>query len=211
MMTPTYEEMLKGCTTWRGDHMGVTYILSHHGHRTGDEYPGAESNPGTWCYYIIIPEQMYPHRWTDFAVTQGEYGGNQGPSWDHDWFDSEITWASSEPYWCRKTKRQWDAAKVGCDYAHLWHRERGYPDTFDSVTQDAKRTVERLLAVNSDRCLRCDYSGIWDDDDCFYEAVNGRRVHVSQESLIDPKWDGWKRKDAMREAVVAIVANLESE
>jgi hypothetical protein len=61
-VTPTYEEMLKGSTQWRGNHMGMSYLLSHHGHRTGNEYPGVEYNPGTWCYYLIVPEQMYPHR-----------------------------------------------------------------------------------------------------------------------------------------------------
>lgn len=192
-MTPTYEEMLKGSTQWRGDHMGMSYLLSHHGHRTGNEYPGVEYNPGTWCYYLIVPEQMYPHRWPDFAVTRKESGWEQfGPAFDHSMFDTEITWQSSEPYWDRKTERQWDAAKVGCDYAHLWHRERGYPDTFDSVTCDAKRTVEKFLAANPDRHMRCEYGGIWDVADAFYTAINGRRVHRSYEAKMDDSMGSWK-------------------
>lgn len=193
-MTPTYQELLRGSTTWRGDHEGVTYILNHHGHRTGDEYEGAEYHPGTWCHYLLIPEQMYPHRWSDFEVTRKANGWESfGPAFEHDMFDTEITWQSSEPYWDRKTERMWDAAKVGCDYAHLWHRERGYPDTFDSVTADAKRTVEKFLSANPDRLFRCDYSGKWDAPDQFYTAINGRRVHLSKESEIDAGWVGWKR------------------
>jgi hypothetical protein len=193
-VTPTYAELLKGSTQWRGEHMGLSYLVSHHGHRAGDEYQGAEPNPGTWCYYLIVPEQMYPHRWSDFAVTTGEHGyGVFGRGFDHDMFDSEITWQSSEPYFDRKTGRKWDASKVGCDYAHLWHRERGYPDTFDSVTADAKHTVEKFIAANPDRHVRCDYSGKWDQPDQFYTAVNGRRVHLSVESSLEPGWLGWKR------------------
>lgn len=194
MATPSLQELLKGSTQWRGEHKGVSYLLSHHGYRNGDEYAGAEYNPGTWCYYIIVPEQMFPHRWADFAVTRKAAGYEQfGPAFDHDMFDSEITWQSSEPYYDRKTERMWDAAKVGCDYAHLWHRERGYPDTFGSVTMDAERTVEKFLAANPDRLLRCDYSGKWGQEADFYTAVNGRRVHLSQEANIDDGWIGWKR------------------
>lgn len=193
MATPTYEEVLKGSTQWRGEHMGVSFLLSHHGHRTGAEYAGAEFHPGTWCYYLLIPEQMYPHRWPDFAVTRKENGWAEfGPAFDHDMFDTEITWQSSEPYWDRKTERMWDAAKVGCDYAHSWHRDCGYPDTYASVEADAKRTVQKFLSANPDRHFRCDYSGVWDEAAVFYTAVNGRRVHQSQADKFDDGWVAWR-------------------
>lgn len=205
-MTPTYEEMLKGSTTWKGDHEGVSYILSHHGHRRGDEYPSAEYHPGTWCYYLLIPEQMYPHRWADFAVSRGEYGGTQGDAFQHDMFDSEITWASSEPYYDRKAARMWDAAKVGCDYGHLWHMERGYPDSYNSVTADAKRTIDAFLRANPDRHVRCDYSGKYDTPDMFYIAVNGRRVHTTMESEIPDGLVTWKRAEAIENAEFVEIA-----
>jgi len=206
-MTPTYEEMLTGSTTWRGSHEGISYILNHHGFRNGDEYAGDEYAPGTWTYYLIIPEQMYPHRWQDFAVTHRENGYcDFGPAFDHDMFDSEITWQSSEPYWDRKTERQWDQSKVGCDYAHLWHRERGYPDTFDSVTADAKRTVEAFLRANLDRYYRCAYSGKWAPRDEFYTSVSGALIHVSMESEIPEGWVTWKRAEAIEDAEFVEIA-----
>jgi hypothetical protein len=192
-VTPTRDELLRGSTRWSGEHNGVRYLLNFHGYRRGDEYPSAEHHPGIWCYYLLIPEQMYPHRWSDFAVTRNERGYcDHGPAFDHDMFDSEITWASSEPYWDRKTARQWDAAKVGCDYAHLWHHERGYPDSYDSVERDAQRTVEAFLERNPDRHLRCDYSGMWGEEGDFYTAVNGRRVHKSQADKFEDGWAAWR-------------------
>jgi hypothetical protein len=189
MTTPTYDELLLGATTWRGEHEGVSYTLSHHGYRRGGEYP-MEPHPGIWCYYLIIPEQMYPHRWRDFACTRNERGFvDHGPAFTHEMFDTEITWSSSEPYWDRKTARMWDGAKVGCDYAHLWHHERGYPDTYQSVRHDAERTVAAFLEANPDRLFRCEYSGKWGEAEEFYTAVNGRRIHRSCE--IDPGWVGW--------------------
>lgn len=192
-MTPTLNELLLGSTVWRKDHNGVSFSLNFHGHRTGNEYPNAEPHPGIWCYYLLIPEQMYSHRWADFAVTRNERGyTDHGPGFEHDMFDSEITWASSEPYWDRKTERMWDGAKVGCDYNHLWHHERGYPDSFASVTLDAQRTVEAFLAKHPDRRLRCEYSGLWGEAGDFYTATNGRRVHRSQEDQFRDGWAAWR-------------------
>lgn len=189
-MTPTLDVLLKGATTWKDSHDGVDFILSHHAHRTGTEYEGAEPHLGVWCYYLIIPEQMYPHRWDDFACTRGPSGyENPGQAFDHDLFDSEITWSSSEPYYCRKAKRMFDAAKVGCDYAHLWHRERGYPDTYDSVKQDAILTVKKFLVANPDRHFRSGYSGVWAPLDEFYTAINGALVHRTDN--IPEGWDKW--------------------
>ncbi|UIY28742.1 hypothetical protein LZK73_18625 [Neorhizobium galegae] len=170
--------------------MGVSYSLSHHGHRTGDEYAGAEPTSGTWCYYLLIPEQMYPHRWADFACVRGPSGyENPGAAFDHDFFDSEITWSSNEPYFCRKAMRMFDLSKVGCDYAHLWHHERGFPDTYNSVKLDAERTVEKFLAAHPDRNLRSAYSGLWAPADEFYTAINGSLVHHSDQIPTD--WPMW--------------------
>lgn len=189
-MTPTLEELLEGGTNWRKDHMGVSYLLSHHGYSAGGKYPYDDYRPGTWCYYLIVPEQMYPHRWSDFACVRDEGGWQKhGPAFEHEMFDSEITWSSSEPYWDRKTGRQWDASKVGCDYAHLWHAERGYPDTYQSVQRDAQRTIEVFLRAHPDRRLRCGYSGQWGEEGEFYTAVNGSLIHKSCE--IDAEWKGW--------------------
>jgi hypothetical protein len=192
-VTPSYDELLSGATRWRHEHKGVGYLLSFHGYRRGDEYQGAEHHPGTWCYYLLIPEQMYPHRWQDFAVTRNDRGYcDHGPAFDHDMFDSEITCASSEPYWDRKTERMWDASKVGCDYNHLWHSERGYPDNYSSVRADAERTVEKFLDRNPDHLLRCEYSGLWGAESDFYTARNGRRVHNSKRGeFSEEHWATW--------------------
>ena len=199
MATPTYAELLKGATTWKESHRGISFLLSHHGYRDGTEYPGAKAAPGTWCYYLLIPEQMLPHRWQDFACTRNDRGFEEpGPAWNAVEFDSEVTWSSSEPYFDRKLKRVFDAAKVGCDYAHLWHMERGYPDTYRSVRLDAIATVESFIKTAPDRLLCSGYSGRWDRADRFYAAVNGALVHDDDE--IDPEWTGWQRQPINSEA-----------
>lgn len=194
-MTPSYEELLHGSTRWRLEHKGVSYLLNHHGYRNGGEFSFSEPHPGTWCFYLLLPEQMYPHRWADFAVTRKENGYEcHGPAWDHDWFHSGITWSSSEPYWCRKTERLWDGAKVGCDYNHLWDGEAGYPDTFESVKRDAQRAVDALLTAHPDRRLKSGYSHRWGEPDDFYTAINGALVHKEDE--IPDSYDKWQPAEA---------------
>jgi hypothetical protein len=192
MMTkPTYDELLSGWTQWRKQKDGVIFLLSFHGYREDQTVEGVflEGHPGTWCYYLLIPEQMYPHRWPDFACVRGEEGfESPGTAWDRVKFDSEITWSSSEPYWCRKTGREFDGVKVGCDYSHLWHREMGYADTFSSVTRDAEATVASFLGAHPDRHFRCEYGGTWDEPGNFYIAINGRRVHNSLKGTFREGW-----------------------
>lgn len=193
-MTPTFEEMLEGATTWRKTHMGVGYVLSHHGHRTGDEYEGAEHHPGTWCYYLLVPEPMYPLRWDDFKCILGEHGFFEYPKAlsDYDLFDTEVTFAESLPYWDRKEKKQFDLSKVGCDYGHSWHRDQGYSDTFQSVNMDAKRTVEKLLKAHPDFMIKSGYSNVWGDRSEFYEDENGKMIHKTKDKLSDGWLDkGW--------------------
>ena len=164
MATPTYEELLKGQTRWSFSCEGMRYQLSHHGYRApkpdSDCSFDWDGHPGAWCFYIILPEQMYPDIWPQFACQRIESGFEcHGPAWDDDWFHGGITWSSSEPYWDRKTQRMWDAAKVGCDYNHLWDSESGYPDTFLSVKSDAERACKALIGRYPERKFQSDWSG----------------------------------------------------
>jgi hypothetical protein len=193
MATPTYKELLEGSTLWRKTHKGVSYLLSHHGYRKNEDNPYDEwsNHPGTWCYYLLIPEQMFPHRWDEFKCSRSESGFERaGLAWDSDWFDTEITFAESKPEYCRKTERVWDGVKVGCDYGHSWHRDMGFPDTYSSVNRDAIITVEKFLNANPDHFIRSRWSGLWGKPEEFYTAINGVLVHKDDE--IPDKYDKWK-------------------
>lgn len=193
-MKPTYEEMLEGACKWVKKHKGVTYELSFHGYRPEGDSLGFydEGHEGTWCYYLFVPEEMYPHRWDDFKTTYEGGVGREGPAWESVEFDSGITWASNERGWCRKTNTPKETAKVGCDYNHLWHRESGYPDTYFSVDLDAKRSVESLLEQHPDYYCHCPYTGVWGPKKYFYESVGGWLVHKTAD--IPEGWDTWKPK-----------------
>lgn len=183
-MTPTIDEYKKGATHWRINEGGVSILLSHHGVRDDPDFTTGLPYPGTWAYYLIVPEQMYPNNWDQFKCHRDEAGfEHNGPAFDDVDFHGGITWSSSKPYFCRKTMRQWDASKVGCDYAHLWDAEAYYPDNFETVSLDAKRSAKQLLDLHKDFFLRCGYTGIWASKEEFYTARNGEIVHNSVAEL----------------------------
>lgn len=190
-MTPTYEEYKAGATQWRSNIKGVGVLLSHHGVRPEPDFITGLPHPGTWAYYILVPEQMYPHRWDDFKCIRDEHGFEQnGKAFDAVDFHGRITWASSEPYFCRKTMRHWDGVKVGCDYNHLWDADGYYSDGYDDVLHDAKISAAQFLDLNPDFHMRCAYTGVWADNAEFYQARNKAWVHQSVADRIDvsPHW-----------------------
>lgn len=188
-MKPTYEEILKGSTQWRSDYKGIGILLSFHGYSEG-EFQSA----GTWCYYLLLDQRMFkPNDWKKmwFKAEKTEYGLDYGyhrfPDVD---FHCGITFYEQGEQYDRKTGKKFKTLKVGCDYAHLWDSERGYPDYYDSVLFDAKHSVSMLLNHFPDVNWKCEYSGIYGEPSEFYIAKNGLRIHKSKEEEIT--WDGWK-------------------
>lgn len=196
-MTPDYKRLLKGVTTWRENYRGVAISLSHHGYMDGTEYPGAQAQPGTWCYYLHLMEEMFrPEDWSEMWVD--EVSRDWGISYayenfpDVDFHGGITFYERNNDGWDKAKKQRIGRIKVGCDYAHLWNSEMGYPDTYESVLMDAKRTVDELLELFPDRRTRCEYSGVWGEADEFYKAANGRTVHRFYANTFDIIWEGWR-------------------
>ena len=194
-MTPSYEELLTGSTTWNFKYKNLHYSIKHHSHRRGDEYEWSTPHPGTWCYYLHIPEEMYPkHRWPAIRTVRDKHGYfDAGPAFDTIEFHGGITFAETSKYFNRKLQRTFELVKVGCDYNHLWDEEAGYPDTLESVKRDAENSAKQFLDQNPDFNLCSAWSGIYDRPDQFYTAQNGRLVHITDK--IPPEYKGWERQE----------------
>lgn len=192
MSLPTLEELRQGATTWKREHKGVGYSLSHHG--VSDYSP-----QGTWCFYIHLLEPQFQSA-EDFAKFNREpevkeFAGSYRESYPYDdvpdyGFHGGITWYSRETYIDRDGLSR-KALKIGCDYAHLWDREGGYWQGMDAVDADAKRLIDALVAEVPLK-VRCAYSGKLDMPDQFYTARNGARVHVSERGRFsEAEWPTW--------------------
>lgn len=179
-MKPTYEEMLNGNVRWREKHRDIHIELSFHGYSRG-EFPSM----GTWCYYLLLDQRMFnADDWNMLVMEKkivepyGHISYNYYKFPDVE-FHGGITFYEITEHWDNKKRETYNVIKVGCDYNHYWDGERGYPDTYDSVLRDAKDSVDELLDLVNITKLCCAWSGIWDDANMFYEAINGKMVHKS--------------------------------
>ena len=192
-MTPTYKEMLQGRTTWKFDHKGINYVLSHHGYR-GDGQVGDVidfyNHPGIWCYYLYANELQYPDSWGSFKNVPNEGHTSNGSAWDCVDFYGGITWSSDEPFYDRKLGRMVEQVKVGCDYNHLWDAEGFYHNGFDDVKRDAVNSVNDLLKSFPLERVRCKWSGVWVKPEDSYTALNG--ATVSNTAEIPEGYKMWK-------------------
>lgn len=190
-MIPSHEDFLAASCKWHGEHKGIRYELNWHGR---SDY----SPQGTWCWYIMVTsEQFYTEDWLKLRLDKKDAQMFGGGSWHRHWsYDSfpdldahgGWTWGEQSTYLGRDGKEH-EHVKVGCDYQHLWDRERGYPDSRSSVEFDVKQSIDKLVAMFPKRRERCGYSGMHDDSEQFYTAKNGARVHKSQQDKL--RNDGW--------------------
>jgi len=196
-MIPTLKDFMEAGCRWFGEHEGIRYELSWHG--------CSDYNPqGTWCYYLhLTDEQFYPEDWAKLRLEHEdkEFYDSWCRHYSYDEFpdlDAHSGWTFGEmSLHLGRDGKEHEHVKVGCDYAHLWDRESDFPDGRASVERDAKHSIDLLIKMFPRRRWRCGYSGRWDDEDQFYIARNGRRVHKSQEEkLRADKWDTWWPADA---------------
>lgn len=190
-MLPTYEEMLKGCVRWSSRYKDVGIELTFHGY-----YP-EHGMKGIWCYYLVLNEEMfYEDDWKKLVMPVREddprfHNYYEFPDVD---FHAGITFYEITSH-TAKDGRSISVIKAGCDYGHLWDEERGYPDNYDSVLFDAKRSVSKLLELFPNRRMRCAWSGKWDEPDMFYESANGN-VHKSfLEKMKESNYPNWLPKE----------------
>ncbi len=195
MSLPTLEQYLTSAAKWRRTHKGVGYTLSHHG-------VSNYSPQGTWCFYIHLLEGQF-QRPEDFArfdresVVRETFPGSFWQSYDYfdvpDYgFHGGITYYDRTTYIDKTTGEPRKALEIGCDYVHAFDRDRGYYEGLEDVARDAIRLIDKLVEAVplKDRCA---YSGRYDMPDQFYTAVNGARVHVSQEAKASEGSPNWGR------------------
>lgn len=195
-MVPSKEDFLAASCRWDGKHQGVHYQLSWHGR--SDYSPN-----GTWCWYLLLSdEQFYPDDWAKLRLEKEdrEFYGSWRRHWSYDNFpdlEPHGGWTFGEmDLHLGRDGKEHEHVKVGCDYAHLWDHEGGFPDGRSSVEHDVKRSIDLLIAMFPKRRERCAYCGMYDDAEQFYTAKNGSRVHNSQkDKLRESGWDGWLPAD----------------
>lgn len=150
-------------TTWTGRENGVGFEIAFWGE--GSMCDGH----GMWNYYIDIPELAlseddFRRVWLEPSACHERSNGAAWPTYDE--YNSILNVDSWHGGITAYYKRGGiDGApryvRVGCDYGHLWDRERGYGYTLDKIERDARQTVRDIQKVLRFKTA-CAYTGVYD-------------------------------------------------
>jgi hypothetical protein len=191
-MKPSLADFDAASCRWHGTHDAISYELSWHG--------ASEYQPqGIWCWYILLTsEQFYPEDWVKLRLERQdrEYAGNWRRYWGYETFpdlDPHGGWTFGEmETYLGADGKEHEKVKVGCDYAHSWDRDGGYWEGKSDLERDVKHSIDLLVKMFPDRRERCAYSGQWGDTADFYTAINGARIHKTQEQKFSAtEWPTW--------------------
>lgn len=144
-MTPTHETLLTGVTTWFRRYRGLGLEVKFWG--------ASEIPPGVWNAYIICRQPQFAKKdWRKMTQTRTFFGSHvshdydSGP-WQNIDFHGGATFGELTKYYATEG-REHQMVKVGCDYAHLWDKERGNPETLETVFAELERSADRLLELH---------------------------------------------------------------
>jgi len=143
---------------WRGEYLGVWWIIKRRERPTGL----AQFNP-TWNFYLIINEKQVPEgSWSRYWLEPTEVNDWGRVSYPYsDSLLGELDWHGGITYY-RKHGRDGEAevVEVGSDYAHSWDLASGLSSlTFEGILRDVKRCIESLREREPGLLWRCRYNG----------------------------------------------------
>lgn len=146
--------------TWHGLYRDIAFDVSHHA-------VSDFQRKGIWNYYILIPVDqlieadranfvLEPHEWNrkrHGCPADVRYHYESLPDLDlHGGCTFYDIIGSPGPR----------VVKIGCDYAHLWDNDAGYPADLKRCVDDAKHSIGVLWEVVPDMLRRCYYlGGFW--------------------------------------------------
>jgi hypothetical protein len=163
------EKELNYKESWTGEYRGVRFEVVHW-------YLG-------WNYYLFVPVAQLPNETLQKLFNlrlkpYSHFNGKRGYYFD---YNSKAV-ISSLDWHCGITayaKARDDAGNVigyrmGCDYMHYW--DEGHIYCLESLTHDAKHSIDKLWELIPELKVRCAYNGEYYPENETYLTDKGVRV-----------------------------------
>lgn len=141
----TTEQRLDHIQNWRTRLNDMLIEVSHHG--VSDYQPN-----GIWCYYIYIYESKCP-RFSELWLPEKlvKITPESEGFISHDYNDtivSGVDWHGGVTFYAKHGHYEGRRSiQFGCDFSHLWDREREY--TLDDVLSEAIETCNQIHRILS--------------------------------------------------------------
>jgi len=110
-----------------------------------------------WCYYLYLHLKQF----SDESLRKTLWVPARSNAWISVWdyskctFFDGLSWNGGMTFYDKHIAPNKDRViEVGCDYDHLWDRERGYPATLQGVSRDAMATIDDIHE-QTEYLIRC--------------------------------------------------------
>ena len=168
----------------------IDYEIVNHSRSKYDFHSKAmEPSRGTWCYYVIVSENMLPteefekfwlqpssHRERSDGAKFPYYAYHEAGFCGADWHGG-VTFYEKSGGIDGAPRR----VKIGCDFGHYWDEGREYD--FAHVESEAIATVQQLADMYP-FYSRCPYSGSWQPKDQMVEHNGKLYARASVEKML---------------------------
>lgn len=192
---------------WTQMYRGISIEIQHWGAPEKPEYYEEEGLRGTpkgmcegkgcWNYYLYLPEDAFsPEQFSAMwlAPEEYEFAGKKRTRYHYECYPfSELDFPGGATFY--QKHGGFDglprSVQIGCDYAHSWDRDRGYPYDQKWLWMDAKRSVDLLHGLYPDMKRRSAYDGNYYLQSDLVEYRPGvwyTRQNIQESEAWDAKW-----------------------
>lgn len=162
----------------RGSHFDIGYEISNHGRRS-DPNTSFYKPMGTWCYYVLIFEDMidaqsFEQFW--LAPQTHKYSPTGRDHIAYSYTDARfagVRWHGGVTYYEKLGGIDGNprGVKIGCDFSHYW--DDGYEYDYADVDREAKQTIDEMRSMYSFK-RRCAWNGMWFPESEMVHDEHGR-------------------------------------
>lgn len=141
-------------------------------------------NPN-WNYYIYLPVDQIPVEFHKFFFLDGKReklspDGNEYLDYNcgETSYISDLDWHGGITFYEKELEGDGKllGVKLGCDYAHYFDEEAGYPYNLEWVLSDTKHTIDKLHELIPNLKVSCRWDGKFRDVSECFELPNGGYV-----------------------------------
>lgn len=139
-------------TVWHGEYKGVGIEISIHGLERPNNWKPLNDGKGAWCAYIYIREKFtkrFNECWLEDILIR--FTPENPEQITHNYTDSildYVTWHCGISYYSKKCcTPNHRIIKAGCDYSHLYDKERNYNYTLEEILEETLKTADELITL----------------------------------------------------------------
>ena len=156
---------------WDGEYRNVRFEIVKW--QLGGDSP---SSFPCWNYYLYLPIEQIPPEFHKYFILTGKYEKMTAESREWLSYDymgtsyiSDLDWHGGIAFYEKHQDGEGkvDMVKLGCDYAHYFDEQEGYPYTIEYVLMECKQSIDKLHELIPNLKVSCRWNGkYYDKSEC---------------------------------------------